>query len=396
MKDSCQFLIIGAGITGLTIAHELLLKRGEDIVILEKENGLGFHASGRNSGVLHAGIYYTPETLKAKYCVSGNSLMKGFCKEKGLTLKETGKVIVAKTEDELPTLYELKQRADLSGAKAIIIDSKELKETEPYAATYEKALFSPNTAVIKPDEVLKALLNELENSGKVKIFFNTHFLKTKNTKTAITSKGTIKFEKFINAGGAFSDKIAHKFGLGLEYKLLPFKGTYKKLKRDKTFLVRGNIYPVPDLRNPFLGIHFTKSADSSVCIGPSAIPALGRENYGVFDGLNKEVFSILYREALLFIKNRAFRDTAFGEIKKYWKKFVFEEAKRLIPQLQITDIEDSLKVGIRPQLINYKEKKLVMDFVVIQEENSIHILNAISPAFTSSMAFARFVVGKIL
>lgn len=386
---TCQTLIIGGGITGLTIARELIRRGAQDILLLEKENQLGAHASGRNSGVLHAGIYYTKDTLKARFCIEGNRLMKAFCREKGLTLKETGKVIVTKRPEELEGLYELKKRADSSGASAEIIDAAELMEIEPYAATCEKALYSPDTAVIQPKEVLFALAQEIEQSGSAKLIRGERFLGVGRERIARTSNGRVSYERFINAAGAFADKIAHQFGVGLEYKILPFKGTYKRLRQPRTSLVRGSIYPVPDLRNPFLGVHFTRSADDRVYVGPTAIPAFGRENYGFFEGMSRETAAILYRDAVLLVKNSGFRGAALTEPKKVFKRFVYAEARKLMPELQLEDLEDTDKVGIRSQLVHWPSKQLVTDFVMLRRNRSLHILNAISPAFTTSISFAR-------
>jgi len=396
MDTGCYALIVGAGITGITIARELLAKGVDDIIILEKEEHIGCHASGRNSGVLHAGIYYTPDTLKARLCIEGNRLMKQFCLEKGLVLKQTGKVIVAKTEEEISGLEELKKRADASGASSFIIDEKELREIEPYAITSGKALFSPETAVIKPLEILDALAKEIIDSKKVKILYNTTFIKPLNNHTIRTSKGSIHFKIFINTAGAYADKIAHTFGLARQYKILPFKGTYKKLKKIKTFLVKGNIYSVPDLRNPFLGVHFTRTAEDIVYIGPTAIPTFGRENYSGFSGLDFESLFVLYHDAILLIIDPVFRYSAIEEIKKYRKKFVFAEAKKLVSKLELNDIEDTDKVGIRAQLVNWQTRRLEMDFVLIRDGNTLHILNAVSPAFTSSMAFAKYALSQFV
>ena len=392
MQRACEVLIVGSGITGLTIARELLARGLEDILILEKENTVGAHASGRNSGVLHSGIYYTPDTFRARFCVEGNRLLKGYCRDKGLTLKETGKVIVAGDESKLGRLHELQQRANLNGARAFIIDRKELSEVEPYATTYEEALFCPDTAVINPKEVLKALIEELQGSGKVKILYDTAFLGLTGNRKSVTSQGGISFKKLINASGAHADRVAHWFGLGKEYKILPFKGTYKRLKEDRSYLVRGNIYPVPDLRNPFLGVHLTRSVEDKVYAGPTAIPVFGRENYKFFENFSLEAFSIIFRDGVLFFKNEALRCSAITEFKKYSRRFFFEEAKLLVPGLCLDDLEDTDKVGIRPQLVHWPSRRLVTDFVLIKEEDSLHVLNAISPAFTSSMAFAKHAV----
>lgn len=391
-----MIVICGGGITGLSIARELVKRDYNDIVILEKEKEIGVHASGRNSGVLHAGIYYTPESLKAKFCLRGNELMKEFCKSKNIPIKRSGKVIVTKNEDELEILHELHKRAVNNKVEVKLIDKKELSEIEPYAKTVEQALYSPLTAVINPKDILKEIEKELIKSKKVKILKETKFIKLINNKTILTSKGKLNFELFINAAGAYADMVAHSFGVGLEYKMLPFKGTYKKLKREKSYIVNGNIYPVPDIKNPFLGVHLTKGYDGEVYIGPTAIPAFGRENYGIFRGIDLEAVQILYRDLIMFLKNEKFRNPALEEPKKYLSRYFFKDVKPLAKNIEFSDISPSLKVGIRPQLVNWKTKELEMDFVVMKDSNSIHILNAISPAFTSSFAFAEFVVNEYL
>ena len=393
MQLSCHTLIVGGGITGLTIARELLKKGVDDIVIIEKENSLGAHSSGRNSGVLHAGIYYSPGTYKAKFCVRGNQLMKEYCWNKKLPLKMSGKVIVT-DNSRLDGLYELKRRADQSGAQSEIIDTNELLEIEPYAVQSDKALYSPNTGIFNPNQILLSIKKDLESSGRVKFLLGTSFTGIVGNTQAITNRGSINFSNFINAAGTFADKIAHIFGVGLHYKVLPFKGTYKKLVKERDYLVKANIYPVPDLRNPFLGVHFTRAYDGNVYIGPTAIPAFGREEYGFLNDLSLESLSILGRDILLYFTNEGFRIAANSETKKYFTKYMFSEAKRLVPELKIEDVEDTPKVGIRPQLIDWKSKKLVMDFIVLKDGNSLHILNAISPAFTCSMAFAEHVVNE--
>jgi L-2-hydroxyglutarate oxidase len=395
-SSSCRFLIMGAGITGLTIARELVRRGAEDILVLDKEPELGTHASGRNSGVLHAGIYYTPDSFKARFCVRGNRLMKEFCREKGLTLEETGKVIVAKDESELEGLHELKRRADASGAIANLIDKDRLKDLEPYAATFAQAIHAPETAVIRPKEILGALIAELESSQKVTMSWGTALAGRAGRQSAETSGGSVQFEKMINVAGAHADTIARWWGLGREYRMLPFKGTYKKLIPERIDLVRGNIYPVPDLDRPFLGVHLTRSADDEVSVGPTAIPAFGRENYRLFEGWGRESLSILGRDALLLLRDRSFRRAALGEVKKYSTRVVLRDAKALVPSLRREDLLPSRKVGIRPQLVHWPTKRLVMDFVIVEDEDSFHVLNAISPAFTSSIAFAEHAVSVLL
>jgi L-2-hydroxyglutarate oxidase LhgO len=277
--DRADVLIVGGGIIGLTLARELVALGRTGVVVLEKEPELGRHASGRNSGVLHAGIYYAPETLKARSCLSGNRLMRAYCKDKGLPLVEAGKVVVARSEEEQPVLEELHRRAVANGARVELIDEKQLAEIEPAARSAGRALFSRDTAVVDPKAILAQLRADLEMSGCARVL-------TGRTFVGLTA-GPIRYERFVNAAGAHCDRVARHFGVGLEYRLIPFKGIYRKLRHGVAFEVRGNIYPVPDIRNPFLGVHFTRSAQGDVYVGPTAIPAFGRENYGVLGGLTR-------------------------------------------------------------------------------------------------------------
>ncbi len=385
-------LICGSGIIGLTIAKKLIETGHENIVIIDKEGESGKHASGRNSGVLHAGIYYPNETLKAQFTLQGNHLMKEYCTKNNLPISESGKVVVTKNDEEINTLNVLYNRAKDNGAKVEIVNKTRLKEIEPYAKTHKEALYVYDTTVVDPKKILLCLTNELVSSGKVKILYNTSFRSLENDNTAITSAGLIKFDLFINAAGSYGDKVAHAFGIGLNYKLIPFKGIYKKLVSNKASYVNGNIYPVPDINNPFLGIHLTKSIHGDVYIGPTAIPAFGRENYEIIKGIDSDVFDILYREGVLFFLNKKFRNVALEEPKKYWFKYFFNDVQELINDITPDDIENSPKVGIRPQLVNWENKELVMDFLIKKEGNSVHILNYISKDFTCSMAFSKFVV----
>jgi L-2-hydroxyglutarate oxidase LhgO len=196
----------------------------------------------------------------------------------------------------------------------------------------------------------------------------------------------------VNAAGAHCDRVAHLFGVGRRYRLIPFKGIYRKLRKGLSHTVRGNIYPVPDIRNPFLGIHFSRDVHGEVYLGPTAIPAFGRENYGIFSGIDREGASIALSDAILFFRNPKFREVALTEPWKFGKRVFFRDAARLVKVLSPSDIEPSEKVGIRAQLVDWQTKELVMDFQVIADGDAIHILNPISPAFTSSMDIARTLV----
>lgn len=390
--SNADFVICGAGIVGLCIARELVSRGHKNILIFDKEAAPGKHASGRNSGVLHAGIYYDPGTLKARMCFEGNLLMREYCRQRQLPLLETGKVVVARDESEIPTLLELERRATANGAQVSVVDEQTLRELEPEAKTVGKALHSPLTAVVDPKAILQALHTELKDAG-VRFMFGTRFTDAGDG-FVFTDKGTLEYGLFINAAGAYSDTVAHAFGIGRNYRLIPFKGIYKTLKKNAADRIRGSIYPVPNIKNPFLGIHFTRSVHGDVYLGPTAIPALGRENYGILKGMDKELPAILMRDAQMFLRNPKFRGVALEEPRKYMFKYFFDDARKLVRHLDPDDIEASPKSGIRPQLVDMRNHELVMDFLVEQGRTSLHVLNSISPAFTSAMSFARMVVNE--
>jgi L-2-hydroxyglutarate oxidase LhgO len=392
IPERTHILIVGAGIVGLALARELLAAGCDDILVIDKEPILGAHASGRNSGVLHAGIYYAPDTLKARICLEGNFLMKAYCREKGLPILEKGKVIVARDTSELPALEELYRRAERNGARVEMIDEQQLAEIEPNAKTAGKAIYSPYTAQVDPRAVLEQLRQDLTDSGKVSIATRCPLEMVKGTNIALTGLGEVAFERLINAAGAHCDKIARSLGIGQRYRLIPFKGIYRKLKKSAPYTVNGNIYPVPDIRNPFLGVHFTRGIHGDVYLGPTAIPAFGRENYGILQGIDREGWSILLSDAILFGMNPKFRSVALSEPRKYVFSYFFEDARKLVKALSPEHVESCDKVGIRSQLVDWRTKELVMDFLVEADGDAVHILNPVSPAFTCAMALARHVI----
>jgi len=390
--DRAEILVVGGGIIGLTFARELVAQGRDGIVILEKEPELGLHASGRNSGVLHAGIYYAPDTMKARSCLAGNRLMRAYCKERGLPILESGKVVVARDESELPALQELHRRATANGARVELVDEAQLAEIEPLARTAGRALFSRDTAIVDPKAVLASLRAELEASGRVRILTGRAFTGLAAARVAATTGGPVAYGRLVNAAGAHCDRVARHFGLARDYRLIPFKGIYRKLRPGASFQVNGNIYPVPDIRNPFLGVHFTRSVHGDVYVGPTAIPAFGRENYGVLSGMDREALSIAGLDAALFFSNATFRSVALTEPKKYLAAWFNRDAARLVKRFDAADFLRAQKVGIRPQLVDWRTKELVMDFLVEAKDESVHVLNPISPAFTSSMDLAKRLV----
>jgi len=378
-----DYLIVGSGIIGMTIAYELLEGNPKlKLAIVDKEDDVAKHASGRNSGVLHAGFYYSADSLKARLTADGNRLMKQFCKANNIFVNNTKKIVVASNEFELEAINELHKRAKINGVETYIIDEKKVKEIDSNIKTYQKALYSPTTASVDPIEVCFKLRDILKNQG-VAFYFNTSY-----------EKCDLEYDYLVNSAGAYADKIAKQFGLAKHFTMLPFKGIYLKYLENKTD-VKINIYPVPNLENPFLGVHYTITVDGSIKIGPTAIPSFWRENYKGFDNFNLfEMLEILYYEIKLFILNSFnFRHLALNEIKNYNTKVFIQKAQDMV--YSIKNNFKPIPAGIRAQLLNTKTNELVQDFVVEHSKKSTHILNAVSPAFTCSFAFAKYVVEEI-
>ncbi len=398
MTEQSDYLIIGAGIIGLAIARELQSRKpGASITIIEKEPDVAYHSSGRNSGVLHAGFYYSADSLKAKFTRDGNFAMKEFCRQKGLKLNECQKVVVAKDESELEPLYELDRRGKRNGVDVKIITEAEMKEIDPNAKTHKFALYSPSTATVDPTELNKAVRDELLGHG-VKILFSEGYKRKVDGNTIETTTGRmLSAKKVINTAGLYADKIARDFGFSQQYTIIPFKGIYLKYtKKDKP--IKTNIYPVPNLKNPFLGVHYTITVDGTIKIGPTSIPAFWRENYKGMDNFKAgELGNVLSWEARLFLSNAfGFRGLAYDEMKKYNKSYFVNLATSMVHHIDKSGFTEWSKPGIRAQLLNTKTLELVMDFVVEGDNTTIHVLNAVSPAFTCSFPFAKWVVDNYI
>lgn len=396
-SQAVDYLVVGGGIIGLTVARELRKRYpAASIALLEKEAALGKHASGRNSGVLHSGIYYDSQTLKARVCAEGARRMKTFAAEHGINCQHSGKVIVATSPQDLPVIDRLLKNAQENGIRAERLDERGIREIEPHAGVYQQGIYCPDTAVIDSKAVLSKL-RELLTADGVEIFFQAPVIFIDVTaRKVITAAGNFSYGYLFNCAGASADKVAKYFGLGHDYTLLPFKGIYFKLRHDRAHLVRANIYPVPNINQPFLGVHLTRMASGDVYAGPTAIPALGRENYGILQGMRLgESLRIGFEVSKMYLANHQnFRRLVHTELGKYRKKNFFAAARKLMPELNADDLVPSDKVGIRPQLINVREKRLEMDYVIEKTANSLHVLNAISPAFTSSLAFADWIVDQ--
>lgn len=390
-----DFLVIGGGIIGINIARELRRKfPDQTVTLIEKESEVAQHASGRNSGVLHAGFYYTADSLKAKFTRQGNVAMHEYCEAKRLKMNKCGKLVVAQDEYDYPVLDTLLERARANGVPLEKITLADAKKIEPRVKSHRHALWSPTTTSVDPVEVSLAMRADAEAEG-VTIRTGVAYLGRKNG-TLRTSAGELQAGYVVNSAGLYADKIAQDFGFSEHYRVLPFKGVYLYSSEPHGAL-HTHIYPVPDLRNPFLGVHFTVTADHHIKIGPTAIPAFWREQYEGFKGFSAgEMMDILWRQAgLLLFAGFDFRRLAYEELRKYVRSHLVSLATSLLEGVTPDHYKEWGRTGIRAQLLDIRTRKLIMDFLFERDDRSLHILNAVSPGFTCSVPFSRYIVEKI-
>lgn len=393
--ENYDYVIIGAGIIGISLGIELLTQKPtKKILIIDKESRPGVHASGRNSGVLHAGFYYSPDSLKAKFCKQGNLELKKFCKTNNLEVKETGKVVVCQDKNDVTRLMSLFERGIANGVEIELLESKELSRIEPAAQTVDKFIWSPTTAVGNPKEIIKKLAEKFTKMGGLFRFNSRVKLINKSNEVLIEGNGYIlSATSIINSAGAYASELAKQVGVGHEYVCLPFLGAYRKSE-----FVAGNpkrlVYPVPNPINPFLGVHTTNTLSDEIKIGPTAFPVIGKEQYKFLDGFNAKELRDFYLATKTLLKSDSVNilGLAKSEGIKLFKRPLIKKAKRLTNALDLNQKWKNYPAGIRAQIVNLDTKVIEMDYIVRSDKNVVHILNAVSPGWTSSIPFSRWIV----
>lgn len=387
-----HYLVVGGGVIGLSLARNLA-RRGAAVGLIEKDF-CGAHASGRNSGVIHAGIYYDANSAKAKYCVQGNQMLTEYCQSKGLPFQNIGKIIAPKNDSEAPAIDLLHKKSVANGAAVKIIDYHEAKSIEPRIKQQLKYLWSPATSIGDNKAVIEALKTDCV-AGKVTIMEGTKYLQRlvqgSNYVRVKTSKGDITTNFLVNCAGVYTDKIAHEFGFGLEYAMLPFKGVYLYGKPGIEGF-RTLVYPCPT--EEFLGVHTTNTTTGEIKLGPTAIPIFWREHYSGLENFNfeevKEVLK-LYACCLQSKDYRLYQSLLFKEIRKYIRYNLVADIKPMLERVYTRDYPKWGNPGIFPQLVHKKTGLLKSDFVIEHDETSMHLLNIVSPGWTSALAFTAAV-----
>ena len=382
--------IIGGGIVGLATGLKLLDKKPDlKLLIVEKEDRLAVHQTGHNSGVIHSGIYYKPGSLKATNCRNGVASLLEFCDEHDIAYELCGKVIVATSEEELPRLDDLFERGQANGVPDLeMIDQERLAEIEPHAAGL-RALYSPATGIIDFTAVTLAYGKEIERRGG-KIVLNskvTGITITAEECTVETISGDYQSQKIINCAGLYCDKIAGLGDAEPNLKIVPFRGEYYELRPESYHLVKNLIYPVPDPRFPFLGVHYTRGINGEVEAGPNAVLAFAREGYkkstiNIAEFFETITYPAFWKMAIPFMS------LGMGEMyRSYWKPAFVRALQRLIPEITSADLKPG-GAGVRAQAL-YKSGQLSDDFAIVQTEKMINILNAPSPAATASLEIGQ-------
>jgi (S)-2-hydroxyglutarate dehydrogenase len=387
-------VIIGGGIVGLSTAWALLeRKQGARIAVLEKEDSLARHQTGRNSGVIHSGIYYKPGSLKAKLCRAGRRRLVEFCRTHGIRHEVCGKVIVAASQSELPRLYDLYERGLANGLNVKKLSAEEVSDIEPHARC-TTGIHVPETGIVDFVAVCTELRELIESQGgELRLGTKVDGIQTTGRETVLeTSKGTVGARFIVNCGGLHSDRIAILAGANPDARIVPFRGEYYEVKPERRFLVRNLVYPVPDPQFPFLGVHFTRMIDGAVHAGPNAVLSLKREGYyrTSFD-LRDFVDTITYPGFWRLARKHA-RSGLEEVYRSFSRKAFTRSLQRLIPEICEQDLVSG-PAGVRSQALR-PDGGLVDDFLIVNTMSGMHICNAPSPAATASLEIGRIVAEK--
>jgi L-2-hydroxyglutarate oxidase len=390
-----DFVVIGGGIVGLSTARALLERHpGARLLILEKEEGWARHQTGHNSGVIHSGVYYKPGSYKARFCREGARMLVEFCRERAIEYEICGKVIVATGAGELPLLESLYERGLKNDLEVEKIGPEQLVEIEPHASGLA-AIRVPSTGIVDFKKVAEAFAALVEEKGGV-LRTGTAVESISETGRAVvvrTNAGFFRARTLVNCAGLHSDRVARLCGVDAGVKIVPFRGEYYELKPEKRYLVKNLIYPVPNPDFPFLGVHFTRSIEGIVEAGPNAVLGLAREGYRKTDFDFGDFVEEITYPALWRLAKRNWR-TGMGEIYRSFSKKAFVRGlKRLVPEVEEEDVVP-ISAGVRAQALK-DDGAMVDDFLIVEGRNSVHVLNAPSPAATASIPIGNEIARRI-
>jgi (S)-2-hydroxyglutarate dehydrogenase len=390
-----HYVVIGAGIVGLATAHRLTLEHPDaEVTVLDKEQRVGAHQTGHNSGVIHAGVYYAPGSLKARLCRAGSQSMVDFCEANGIPVKVCGKLIVATDASELPRLEKLYERAKGNGLPVRQVTPEEAREYEPEVSSVA-ALHVASTGIVDFGAVCVALAGLVEKAGgQVRLGTRVTGLREQGGQQVVqTSDGDVVADAVVNCAGLQADRVARMAGINPPARIVPFRGEYHQLRADRRHLVRGLIYPVPDPQFPFLGVHLTRMIDGTVHAGPNAVLALAREGYRWRRVRPRDIADFATYPGMWRLARRHYR-YGLGEVRRSLSRKRFAASlARLVPAVTMADLEPC-EAGVRAQAIR-PNGDLVDDFLIVNQDRQVHVLNAPSPAATCSLEIAKHIVAQL-
>ena len=384
--------IIGGGIVGIAIARALA-QHELQVTVIEKEHRVAMHQTGHNSGVVHAGVYYSPGSLKAALCSTGRKLIKEYCQEKKLPYREVGKLVVAVTSKEIPGLNIIESHSRLNGVPGLRrVDSAQMKEIEPSVAGVA-AIHSPHTAVVDYASIAEAMAEDVRECGGTVLLGHevTEAIQQAGKVTVITTAVELEFDRLIVCAGLQSDIVARMLGADPSPKILPFRGEYWSLAKEKRHLITGMVYPVPDPRFPFLGVHFTRGVYDDVQIGPNAVPAMSREGYSWGKISLRDTWESLMWPGAPVLARQHWRMGVNEIAASLVKPLYYKKAQRYIPELKMTDLTSKTASGVRAQAWG-RDGALLDDFAIDQLGPVTILRNVPSPAATSAIAIANYVL----
>ena len=394
-EERVDVAIVGGGIVGLATAYQLGRQfPGKRVLIVEKEADLAHHQTGHNSGVLHSGIYYKPGSLKAINCREGKLAIEAFCEEEGLPYDVCGKVIVAVEESELPALERIYERGQANGVKCEIIGKERLKELEPHAAGI-KAIHVPEAGIVDYKQVCQRLGEKiLAAGGQIKQNAKVRGLPLSNGCVIVEStQGDFKADYVVNCAGLHSDRVTKLSGQKVDAKVVPFRGEYYELLPEAEHLCRNLIYPVPDPKFPFLGVHFTRMVHGGVECGPNAVLAFAREGYKKTDINLRDLFESLTYPGFLRLAMKHWKMGLSEQWRSFSKGAFVKALKRLMPEIEKHHLRPA-PAGVRAQALS-RDGSLVDDFLIVESDRIVNVLNAPSPAATASLNIGRLIVEKL-
>ncbi len=391
-----DFCVIGGGIVGLATARALLAQQpGASLVLLEKEEALGRHQTGRNSGVIHSGIYYAPGSLKATLCREGSARTKEFCQTHGIAFEERGKLIVATRDEEVSRLHALKERAGQNGIETELLGAGAIREREPNVTGLE-AIHVPSAAIVSYTEILRALAAELQATGaEIRLGSSADAIReTGNGVEVVVGNETLQCKRLVACVGIQSDRLASMAGLPIAHRIVPFRGEYFRLAPKLNDVVHAMIYPVPEPGLPFLGIHLTPMIDGSVSVGPNAVLGLAREGYAKGSINIRDTFETLTFPGFWGAISKNIRPGITELGNTIFKSRYLQECRRYCPSLEISDLTP-MEPGIRAQAI-MNDGTMQHDFLMIESERMLHVCNAPSPAATSALPIGDMIADRLL